>query len=236
MRCGLDLRRIELKPGLKILVTGEGRVANGAMETLYICNIVQVTPEEFLTKEFEVPVVCQIGPEHYTKHKEGLPFDFNHFKSHPSEYESAFIPYTRVTDIMIACHFWDPRSPHFFTKEDMKAKDFRISVIADISCDINGPLPSTLRVSTIADPFYAYNPHLETEEPAFTRPSNITVMAIDNLPGELPRDASQDFGRMLMNSVLNDILTRTESPMIERATITKDGKLMPKYSYSSRLS
>ena len=225
------LRLIELKPGLKVLVTGEGRVAHGAMETLSICNLVQVTPEEFLTKEFNVPVVCQIGPGQYTRHKGGLPFSFDHFVRNPAEYESDFLPYTRVTDILIACHFWDPRSPHFFTKEEMKAKDFRISVIADISCDINGPLPSTLRASTIADPFYAYNPHLETEEPAFTRPANITVMAIDNLPGELPRDASQDFGRMLMNSVLHDILTRSESPMVERATIIKEGRLMPKYSY-----
>jgi saccharopine dehydrogenase (NAD+, L-lysine-forming) len=225
------LRLIELKPGLKVLVTGEGRVASGAMETLSICNLVQVTPEEFLTKEFDVPVVCQIGPGLYTRHKKGLLFDFKHFTRHPAEYESSFLPFTRVTDILIACHFWDPCSPSFFTNEDMKKPEFRISVIADISCDIKGPLPSTLRASTIADPFYAYNPNLETEEPAFTRPDNITVMAIDNLPGELPRDASQDFGRMLMNSAVHDILTMTESPMIERATIIKDGNLMPKYSY-----
>jgi alanine dehydrogenase len=113
----------------------------------------------------------------------------------------------------------------------MKKPDFRISVIADISCDINGPIPSTLRASTIADPFYAYNPYLETEEPAFSRPTNITMMAIDNLPGELPRDASLDFGKMLMNSVLHDILTQTKSPMVTRATILENGILTPKYSY-----
>ncbi|MBK7626269.1 MAG: hypothetical protein IPJ16_03585 [Bacteroidales bacterium] len=141
-----------------------------------------------------------------------MEFSFSHFTNHPEEYESSFAQYSKVTDIFIACHFWDPRSPHFFSKEDMKKPDFRISVIADISCDINGPIPSTLRPSTIADPFYAYNPYLETEEPAFSRPTNITMMAIDNLPGELPRDASLDFGKMLMNSVLHDILTQTESP------------------------
>jgi saccharopine dehydrogenase (NAD+, L-lysine forming) len=225
------LRLIDIKPGIKVLVTGDGRVAHGAMETLNICNFVQVTPEEFLAKEFDVPVVCQIGPDRYTNHKMGKPFNFRHFTRHPEEYESSFLPYTKFTDVLIACHFWDPRSPNFFTKEDMKKHDFRISVIADISCDINGPLPSTLRASTIADPFYDYNPYLETEEPAFSRPSNITIMAVDNLPGELPRDASLDFGRMLMNSVLDDILTRTESPMIERATLIKDGRLMPEYSY-----
>jgi saccharopine dehydrogenase (NAD+, L-lysine-forming) len=225
------LRLVELKPGLKVLVTGEGRVSQGAMETLSICNIVQVSHEDFLTKEFDVPVVCQIGPDKYTRHKKGMPYSFGNFTKHPEDYESAFLPYTQVTDIFIACHFWDPHSPKFFTKDDMIKPGFRISVIADISCDINGPIPSTLRATTIADPFYAYNPHLETEEKAFSRPTNITVMAIDNLPGELPRDASLDFGKMLMNSVLHDIITQTDSPMVQRATIIKNGMLMPKYSY-----
>ena len=184
-----------------------------------------------ISKEFDVPVVCQIGPDKYTKNIRGASYSFNNFTNHPEDYESAFLPYTRVTDIFIACHFWDPRSPYFFTKDDMKKPDFRISVVADISCDINGPIPSTLRASTIADPFYAYNPQLETEEKAFSQPANITVMAIDNLPGELPRDASMDFGKMLMNSVLHDILTQTESPMVEKATIINNGILMPRYSY-----
>jgi alanine dehydrogenase len=113
----------------------------------------------------------------------------------------------------------------------MRKPDFRINIIADISCDIPGPLPSSLRVTTISDPFYDYNPHLGTEETAFSRPSNITVMSIDNLPGELPRDASQDFGRMLISNVLHDLLMGVESPMINRATILRKGQLTPKYSY-----
>jgi saccharopine dehydrogenase (NAD+, L-lysine forming) len=225
------LRLIQLVPGLKILVTGEGRVANGAMETLNICHIVEVKPEDFLARDFDVPVVCQIGPQHYSRNKKGLPFDFKDFTKNPGNYESAFIPFTKVTDILITGHFWDPGSPVFFTGEDMKSPEFRISIIADISCDINGPIPSTVRVSTIADPFYAYNPHLEIEEPAFTCQTNITVMAVDNLPGELPRDASLEFGKMLMQSVLHDILTQTESSMVERATILKNGNLTPRYSY-----
>jgi alanine dehydrogenase len=104
-------------------------------------------------------------------------------------------------------------------------------VIADISCDINGPIPSTLRATTISDPFYAYNPFIEAEEPAFSKQTNITVMSIDNLPGELPRDASLEFGKMLMSNVLHDILTEKQSPMIERATILREGKLTPRYEY-----
>jgi len=225
------LRMIELKPGLKILVTGEGRVAHGAMETLSVCDPVEVSPEEFLTREFEVPVVCKIGPQHYTARKDGKPFEFNHFVKHPEEYSPAFLPFTKVTDILIACHFWDPASPKFFEKEDTRSPDFKISVIADISCDINGPIPTTLRATTIADPFYGYNPQTGQEEEPFTRTTNISVMSIDNLPGELPRDASADFGKQLMSSVLHDLFAGTKTGMLTRATITEEGKLTEKFSY-----
>jgi saccharopine dehydrogenase (NAD+, L-lysine forming) len=225
------LRMIELKPGLKILVTGEGRVAHGAMETLAVCDLAEVTPVEFLTREFDVPVVCQIGPQHYTRRCDGKPFDFKDFVKNPAEYESAFSPYTKVTDILVACHFWDPASPKFFTADDTKSPDFKISVIADISCDINGPIPTTIRATTIADPFYGYNPQTGQEEIAFTRPTNISVMAIDNLPGELPRDASSDFGKQLMGTVLHDLFTGTETDMLTRATITANGELPSKFLY-----
>ena len=225
------LRLIQLKPGLKVLVTGEGRVAFGAIETLNICNMVQVNVDDFLTRTFDVPVFCQIGPGNYVKRKDGLEYSFNHFLSNPANYESAFLPYTKVTDILITGHYWDPRSPCFFSKDDMKRDDFRINIIADISCDVNGPIPSTLRATTISDPFYAYNPYLEKEEPAFSRDTNVTVMSIDNLPGELPRDASQDFGRQLIGSVLYDLFTKADSQMLKKATILKNGKLTQHYEY-----
>jgi saccharopine dehydrogenase (NAD+, L-lysine-forming) len=225
------LRKIELKPGLKILVTGEGRVSTGAIETLNVANVVQVAPEDYLNREFDVPVFCQIGPQNYTRNKGGKEFSFGHFTKYPQEYQSTFMPYAGVTDILITGHFWDPRSPNFFSREEMMKPGFRISVIADISCDVNGPIPSTHRVTTISDPFYDYNPQLGIEEQAFSRPGNVTVMSIDNLPGELPRDASQDFGRMMISSVLHDILLGVESPMISRATILNNGKLTPRYSY-----
>jgi saccharopine dehydrogenase (NAD+, L-lysine forming) len=225
------LKLIELRPGLKILITGDGRVAHGAMETMAVANVEMVAPDDYLERDFDVPVFCQIGPEYYSKHKNGLNFNFNHFAKYPHEYESTFLPYSKVTDILITGHYWDPRSPVFFTREDMKKPEFKISIIADISCDVNGPIPSTTRATTISDPFYAYNPLLEIEEPAFSKQTNITVMSIDNLPGELPRDASLDFGKMLMNNVLHDLLSETASPMIERATIIRNGKLTDRYNY-----
>jgi hypothetical protein len=226
-----SLHSINLDPDLKILVTGTGRVANGAIETLSVCKIRRVTPDEYLKSRFDEPVVCQIGPENYVTSRKGKEFSFQHFVSHPDEYQSTFFPFTKVTNLLITGHYWDPRSPVFFTKEDMKKPDFRISVIADISCDINGPIPSTIRPATISDPYYGYNPQTDAEEPAFSHLSEITVMAVDNLPGELPRDASFDFGKQLMNTVLPDLIAGTVSPMISRATILKNGTLTPDFVY-----
>ncbi len=225
------LRMIALKPGLKILVTGEGRVAGGIMETLAVCNPVIVSPEDFLTKEYDVPVVCQIGPQVYNVAKDGRPFDFPHFISHPDQYISVFPQFTKAADILITGHFWDPQSPVFFSKEDMKADDFKIRVIADVSCDIDGPIPSTIRSSTITDPFYGVNRFKCIETTPFEGEDTITVMAIDNLPGELPRDASLDFGRQLMEEVIPALISANDAPIIRRATICEDGRLTEKYSY-----
>ena len=225
------LGKIRLQPGLKILVTGTGRVANGAMETIAVCNPTPVSPEEYLSRDFDTPVVCQIGPEHYNGRRDGSPFDFAHFVKHPKEYVSTFVPYTKVTDLLVPGHFWDPASPRFFSIDDVKSPDFRVSVIADVSCDIDGPIPTTIRATTIADPFYDFNRQTGNEEKAFSKPGNITVMSIDNLPGELPRDASEDFGKQLMGTVLRDLLSGTTSGMVLRAVITEGGKLPPRFAY-----
>lgn len=234
--CDLDelwtsLKKADLKSVLKVLVTGEGRVANGVLETLDMAGFTRADPVEYLSRSFDVPVVCRIGPSHYTRHENGRNFDFKHFVESPGEYESSFMQYAKATDIFIAGHYWDPRSPVFFTKEDAKNPDFRISVIADISCDIGGPIASTVRATSISDPFYGYSPQLETESPAFSGSSDITVMAVDNLPGELPRDSSKDFGEQLITNVLYDLFSGNESTMIANATILKKGKLTSLYSY-----
>ena len=229
MWAGLSL--IELNPGLKILITGEGRVTHGAMETFDRCNVVQISVEDYITKKFDVPVICSIGPKEYTQHAAGQPFMFKHFNNHPEEYESTFLPFTKVTDILVTGHYWKPKSPSFFSREDTSKKDFKISIIADISCDIDGPIPCTLRTTSIAEPFYSYNPHLNKEESAFSNPYNITVMAVDNLPSELPRDSSHDFGTQLMENVMPELITGDKEGMIKHATITKGGKLTTGFSY-----
>ncbi len=217
-------------PAVKILITGKGRVGKGALETLQPLNFKEVSPEDFLTKEFDEPVVCTIDADRYPKRKDGQSFDFKHFFANPKEYESTFEPYTKVTDIYIACHFWDQNSPKFMLEEDYKKNDFKISIIADVSCDIADPIPSTLRPSTIADPFYGYNPFNGQEDEPWKK-GNITVMAVDNLPGELPRDASVEFGKGLIEKVYPSLFGEDSQGIIKRATIVENSGLAERYSY-----
>ena len=224
-----QLMPVKLAP-VKILITGGGRVAHGALETLAPLHIRQVSPGEFLTVKFGEPVVCRIDPDHYAQRKDGEAFSLQHFFQNPADYISTFRPFTKVTDLVMACHYWDPASPVFMTPEDYKAPDFKIKVIADVSCDIKEPIPSTLRASTIENPFYGYNPITGKEGAAFD-PKNVTVMAVDNLPGELPRDASSDFGRLLLNEVFPALLGKDEQGIIQRATLTRNGDLTAPFAY-----
>jgi hypothetical protein len=224
-----ELEKVELLP-VKILVTGGGRVAHGAMETLEPLGLKQVKPREYLSGDFGEAVVCRIDPWDYVTRIDGEAFDLDHFFRHPSMYESTFKPYTKVTDLFIPCHFWDPESPVFMIPSDMREPDFHIRVIADVSCDIREPIPSTLRASTIANPFYGYDPLTESETGPFDLRS-ITVMAVDNLPGELPRDASVDFGNMLIEKVLPSVIGSDDEGILERATIVKEGRLTERYAY-----
>ena len=133
--------------------------------------------------------------------------------------------------MLIACAFWGPAAPVLFHREDIIRDDFDIRIIADITCDIEGSIPSTKRSSTIDDPIYDYNPSDNEVEQALTDEGNITVMAVDNLPCELPRDASESFGNELVNNVIPHLLGEDEKGIIQRATITQAGVLTEKYNY-----
>ncbi len=224
-----QLDNISLPP-VKILITGGGRVANGAMETLSHLKIKNVTPEEYLTKTFNEPVFCRLDPQYYVKHIENKEFELNHFFKNPTEYKSTFLPYAMATDIYMACHFWDSNSPKFLLPNDYLLPGFKIKVIADISCDLIDPIASTIRASKIADPIYGYNPFTKQEDDPYLS-SNITVMAIDNLPGELPRNSSQDFAEALYNNVFPSLFGEDKDGIIERATILKNGKLTERFAY-----
>jgi len=224
------LKTISLKP-IKILLTGGGRVAMGALQTIRVLHIKEVSPEEFLNNEYSEPVVCRLDPEDYVERIDGSEFNLQHFYNNPQTYRSTFKRFTKFADLFIACHYWDPNSPKFMIPEDYKENDFNISVIADISCDTQGPIPSTLRPSTIASSFYGYDRYTEEETIPFIDKKNVTVMAVDNLPGELPRESSKDFGNALIEHVFTALLSETDDEIIQKACITKAGQLTPNFSY-----
>ena len=224
-----QLNTIEL-PAIKILLTGTGKVAKGAKEILDGMHIKSVSTSDYLTTNFEEPVYCKIDVLEYNKRKDGLVLTNRDFYNNPSDYESDFMRFAAVTDYFIAGHFFGDGSPFLFTREDAKKDHFKIRLVADISCDIDGPVASTLRASTIADPVYGYDPTTATEV-NFKTPGAIAVMAVDNLPCELPKDASEGFGNLFLEHVIPAFYNDDKEEVLDRAKMTSDGKLTKRYAY-----
>lgn len=226
-----ELTKVQLEKSVRIALTGAGRVAGGAMEILSALRIAHVFPKEYLNEEFQEPVFTQLDVKQYYQRKDGKDFTRQDFYSQPENFISRFMRYARITDIYIPCHFWSNRSPYIFTREDARNPDFRIKLISDISCDINGPVASTLRPSTIADPFYGYDPRTE-KETSFGFPGTIGVSAVDNLPCELPRDASEDFGNELMKNIIPHFFNGDlDNILLVASETTLDGELTPQFEY-----
>ncbi|MCX2681605.1 NAD(P)-dependent oxidoreductase [Galbibacter sp. EGI 63066] len=223
------LLRIHLPP-IKILLTGKGRVGNGAKEVLDTMKIKAVSVDEYLNNEFETPVYCQIDVLDYNKRKDRTSQQIIDFYKNPELYESDFMRFAKVTDMYISGHFYGDGAPYLYTREDVKSADFNIKVVADISCDINGPVATTIRASTIADPIYGYDPQTETETD-FKNKNAIAVMAVDNLPCELPSDASEGFGESFVKHVIPAFFNGDKDGVLERARMTQNGKLTERFSY-----
>lgn len=224
-----ELDKINL-PNIKILLSGAGKVALGAQEILDHLKIKEISDALYLTAKFTEPVYCMVDVMEYNKRKDGKVGSKWEFYKDPTGYESNFMPYAGETDMFIAGHFYGNNAPYLFTREDAKQKDFNINIVADISCDVDGPVASTLRASTIADPFYGYDAKTEREV-SFDAPNAITVMAVDNLPCELPKDASEGFGEMFLESVIPAFFNNDERGILKRAKITQNGKLTERFSY-----
>jgi saccharopine dehydrogenase (NAD+, L-lysine-forming) len=225
-----EYKNIQLPP-VKIAVTGTGRVAKGVYELLENLNLRMVSVQNYLTKDFSEPVYVVLNTSQLYESKNGKPFSRNDFHNHPENYVSAFFPIARSTNIFINAIFWDPAAPVFFTKEEMRRPDFKIKVIADVTCDIDGSVPATIRDATIAEPIFGYHPQTEKEDLPF-QPQVIDVMAVSNLPNELPRESSTEFGDKLIEYVVEELLL-DKSEIIERATIAKNGQLTDRFNYLS---
>ncbi len=217
-------------PPIKIVLTGFGKVGKGAKEMLDGMKIKQVNEVDFLTKSYDVPVYTQIDVDQYYKRIDGSAASKQDFYEHPEKYESDFQKFSEVADMLIAGHFYKTGAPKILTKEMLNAPKNQIKVVGDISCDVDGPIDATLRASTIAEPFYGYYPR-ENKEVSIEHPAAVVVMAVDNLPCELPKDASEGFGEVFVERILPAFFNGDQDGVLERATITKDGKLTPRFAY-----
>lgn len=216
-------------PNIKIAVTGSGRVAHGILEVMNLLGIHEADPEEYLQREFAYPVYTHLrGIELYAP-KDGSAYKRLHFHAHPGKYRSLFSQYIPHTDILINGVYWEENIPRLFAMEDLRRADFRIKTIADITDDKHGSVPCNLGDSTIAEPVYGVHRQSFQKIPAYDA-AGVDIMAVGNLPNELPRDASKYFGEQLLKHVLLDIV-QGHSKAVDKATIVKDGELTSQYDY-----
>ncbi|MCB0685497.1 MAG: alanine dehydrogenase [Saprospiraceae bacterium] len=220
-------------PPIKIVLTGTGRVGTGALLTLKDMGIRQIDPDQYLTDEFDYPVFTQLLPHHYAAQKDGDPFDKSVFYNDPEQFESTFWPFARISDLMINGIYYVEEAPAFFTLEQMKSPEFKIKAIADISCDIapHASIPCTFRATTIDHPVYGYDPQSGLETEPFLA-HTIDMMTIDNLPNEIPREATKAFGKQFITRIMGELMkTVDHSEMLDRATIAENGHLKPGFTY-----
>ena len=225
----MQLKRITM-PALKFVITGTGKVGSGAREILEAIKIKEITVDNYLNKNYTQAVFVQLDVIEYNKRIDGEVRDFNDFVSHPDEYVSDFEKFTKVSDIYFAGHFHGTNAPMILTKEMLNASDCKLKVVADISCDVKGPIACTLRSSTIEEPIYGYFP-LEDREVDVFHPAAVVVMAVDNLPCEIPKDASEGFGEQFMEHVIPAFFNGDKDGILQRAKITENGKLTERFAY-----
>ncbi len=216
-------------PNLKIAVTGSGRVAHGIIEVMNLMGIHEVEPDDYLKRRFSYPVFTQLKGADLYEHKETGKYSREDFHNTPGNYKSKFLPYASQTDLLMNGVYWDKTIPRLFEKTDVAADDFIIQSIADITDDADGSVPINVGDQTIEDPVYGINKKT-LQKVAPYNADTIDVMAVGNLPNELPRDASRYFGEQLIKFVLEDLL-KGSSPLLDRATITKEGQLTKPYDY-----
>ena len=220
-------------PPIKIVVTGSGKVASGIIEVMTHFDIESVEPEDFLTHEYDYPVYTHLtGGDLYARKDNDL-FSRNDFHANPTAYKCLFHKYIPQTDILMNGIYWDAHIARLFEKQDIQRSDWRTSVISDITCDIDGSVPINVGASSIADPVYGIDRKTGERVLPFQNTRNtIDVMAVDNLPNELPRDASHYFGAHFEKFILKELMSGN-STIISRATICDGGKLTPHYDYLS---
>jgi len=212
---------------LKILQTGKGNVAKGSMEILKYANVKQISLNDYLNKKYDEAVFCNISFTEHVERNDGKDSSYQDFILNPHEYRSKAINYLHSTDMLITGHYWNPKFPKLFSLNQIN--EFKnLKIIGDITCDINGSIPTTIRSTSIAKPYYSFD--INSMKEINLSNKGIAVMAVDNLPSELPCESSEEFGHSIMSEVLPYLINKDDG-RINRATTTSKGKLCSSFSY-----
>jgi alanine dehydrogenase len=216
-------------PNIKVAITGSGRVAHGLLEVMNLLGIIEVDPDEYLERNFAYPVFTQLKGADLYAHKLTGKYNREDFHVRAQDYVCVFPAYLNATDILMNGIYWDRQMPRLFEWDDMLQPGFNIKTIADITDDKGGSVPCNLGDTLMAEPLYGVDKISRQKTDPYL-PGSVDVMAVGNLPNELPRDASRYFGEQLIKYVLED-LVKGSSPVIERATMLKGGTLTSHFLY-----
>jgi alanine dehydrogenase len=212
---------------VKILLTGSGRASKGAIEMLKLANIREVTLNDYLNTKYNEAIFCNISAKKHVERKDGKPSSYLDYLVNPHKYTSKVKNYLLDANIFIACHYWDPEFPKLFSPKQIS--EFKnLKIIGDVTCDINGSVPTTIRSTSIAKPYYSINTDSMKEIELGNK--GIAVMAVDNLPSELPRDASEEFGSSVISEILPYLINKDDG-RINRATTASNGKFCSNFTY-----
>jgi len=212
---------------LKILQTGKGNVAKGSMEILKYANVKQISLNDYLNKKYDEAVFCNISLREHVERNDGKDSSYQDFMLNPHKYKSKATNYLHSTDMLITGHYWDSKFPKLFSLNQIN--EFKnLKIIGDITCDVNGSIPTTIRSTSIAKPYYSFDINSMKEIDLCNK--GIAVMAVDNLPSELPCEASEEFGDSIISEVLPYLINKDDG-RINRATTASQGKFCPSFSY-----
>ncbi len=237
----------ELRPFV-IGFTGYGNVSQGAQEIIGLLPVKEISPAKLLElhrrKKLPDNIIYKVifKEEDLFEHVHNEPFELHDYYANPQNYRSKFEKFIPFLSMLVNCVYWDKRYPRLVTKDYLKklfaGDNPRLTVIGDISCDVEGSVECTLQPTEIDDPVFIYNPETEQISMGVKGPG-ILVMAVDILPAELPRDSSDGFADVLVNFVkpiadadFNEHFDDLDLPKpIKKALILHKGELTPEYKY-----
>ena len=248
---GDAIRHSGLPAGLRPIVTaitGSGNVSRGAQEVYDRLPVQEIEPEELvgLAEDRDRPrnaiYRTVLGRHHRYQRADGS-FDGDEFAAHPERYRSALDALLPHITVFIHGAYWEPPQPVLIRRDQLQALFLaeaqpKLRVIGDITCDIQGSIAATLRATDSGDPVYRYDPSTGAEVPGLAGPG-VVVMAVDNLPCELPIDASQHFGDSLVRFVGGLDRCHWERPFdqldlapeLKGAIVAHRGRLTPNFAH-----